>query len=421
MTPEKLFGDILNLGKSWEIRNVDYNSPGNKVYLVVGETKHLWEQEKCGKDGGSVSCYDHVEAREWRHLNVFNKECVIICSLPRGKCSVCGQIYRVTPPWEGQSKHFSKEFEAFALTLMREMPVKKVGEIMGETDKRLWRMLIAHVEVAYGKLAMDDVYCVGVDEMSRAKGQRYVTVFADLVKRRVLFATPGKDAATWGEFIKALEAHNGHRHAITQVSMDMSPAYQSGVKEHCRNAAIVFDKYHVIAQLNKAVDDVRTLEQRRGDAAVRKQLHKSAWLWRKNPHNLTPNEQIRMKRIDHSMLVTSKAYQMRLALQEIYAIPYRSHAKRRFLSWCKWVRREVKKSKWTMLEAMGKAAQMIESHLEGILAHWLDGITNAYMEGLNSVFSAVRRKARGYRSCTYLITMLYFVAAKLSIPNPSFH
>lgn len=62
-------------------------------------------------------------------------------------------------------------------------------------------------------------------------------------------------------------------------------------------------------------------------------------------------------------------------------------------------------------------AKMIEYHLEGILGHWKWGLTNAFMEGLNSVFSATKRKARGYRSSPYLITMLYFVAGKLRLPQ----
>jgi transposase len=66
---------------------------------------------------------------------------------------------------------------------------------------------------------------------------------------------------------------------------------------------------------------------------------------------------------------------------------------------------------------MVKLAKMVEDHLAGILAHWKWGLTNAFMEGLNSVFSAVKRKARGYRSSVYLITMLYLVAGKLRLPH----
>ena len=106
--------------------------------------------------------------------------------MPRGKCAACGQVYRVPVPWEGEGKHFTKEFEAFALTLMREMPVSKAGAIVGETDPRLWWMLFAHVAKAYAALDMAEVCWIGVDEMNCRKGHDYLTVFADLVKRRVL-------------------------------------------------------------------------------------------------------------------------------------------------------------------------------------------------------------------------------------------
>ena len=73
---------------------------------------------------------------------------------------------------------------------------------------------------------------VGVDELSGRKGQAYLSVCADLAARRVLFATAGKDGATWAKFVEALEKHHGHRHAITPASMDMSPADPSGVAGH---------------------------------------------------------------------------------------------------------------------------------------------------------------------------------------------
>ena len=69
-----------------------------------------------------------------------------------------------------------------------------------------------------------------------------------------------------------------------------------------------------------------------------------------------------------------------------------------------------------LLEPMARAARMIEGHMEGILAHWTQGLTTAFMEGLNSLFSAVKRKARGYRSVEYMTTVLYFVAGKLTLP-----
>jgi transposase len=323
----------------------------------------------------------------------------------------------VRPPWEGLSKHFTKEFEAFALLLMREMPMSKVAETVGETDTRLWRMLFRQVDAACQERDFSSVCCVGVDEMHVLKGQKYISVFANLLRQQVLFATEGHDASCWERFVEVLEKHHGHRHAITQVAMDMSAAYQRGARENCRNAQVVFDKFHVIQSLNKAVDQVRRREVKVGAKGVWGALHKTQWIWRKNPENLTPEQRERLGQIENKNLATAKAYQMRLVFQDIYRIPEATKAQRRLKVWCRWVRWAARFCKFNLLAPMLKAAQTVEQHAKGILAHWKWGLTNAFMEGLNSVFSATKRKARGYRSTTYLITMLYFTAGKLRLPQ----
>jgi transposase len=379
----------------------------------VTETEALWAEESA-RNGFPVTCYDHVEPMQWRHLNVFNKECVIVSALPRGKRSQDGKIYRVTPPWEGRSKHFSKEFEAFALTLMREMPVKKAGEILGETDQRMWRMLHAHVEAAHQQADWSDVVWVGADEMNRKKGHNYVTVFADLLNKRVLFGVEGKDAATWEHFAQELQAHNGHPKAITQVAIDMSPAYIKGVRENFAIAQVVFDKFHVIQEANEGVEAVRRLESQQ-DELKRAQLAKSQWIFRKNPETHTEKEVAKLAGMDWQHLMTVLAYQMRLILQDIYKLRSAKQAREQLAQWCQWVKNKAAEQ-GQLLEPMARVAQMVERHLEGILGHWKEGLTTAFLEGLNSLFSATKRKARGYRTTQNLLAMLYFVAGKLRIP-----
>ena len=97
-----------------------------------------------------------------------------------------------------------------------------------------------------------------------------------------------------------------------------------------------------------------------------------------------------------------------------------STARRRLQEWCQWVREKAARSGYELLQPMTRVADTIENHLEGILGHWKEGLTTAFLEGLNSLFSATKRKARGYKSVEYLKTMLYFVAGKLTVPYP-FH
>ena len=390
-----------------------FEPESSTFFLKVEETPELWPEESA-RAGTPVTCHDHVEPMQWRHLNVFNKECVIVCSLPRGRRGDDGKVYRVTPPWEGRSKHFTQEFEAFALTLMREMPVKRAGQILGESDSRMWRMLFAHVKAAHARLSFDNVVWVGADEMNRRKGHNYLTVFADLLAKRVLFATPGKDASVWEAFAAELLRHNGHPKAIRRVAIDMSAAYTKGVASNLGNAQVVYDKFHVIQNVVEACDQVRKAESR-SDAGKRELLERTRWMWLKNRANWTEKETHKWESMSLERCVTGMAYEMRLVLQGIYQWKDVEVAKKLFGNWCAWVK-AMREQSGELLEPMARAARMIEGHLEGILAHWTQGLTTAYMEGLNSLFSAVKRKARGYRTVEYMTSMLYFVAGKLTLP-----
>ena len=200
----------------------------------------------------------------------------------------------------------------------------------------------------------------------------------------------------------------------------MSPAYIKGVKDNYGNANIVLDKFHVVSQVSTAVDEVRRKEVRQ-DAAAREQLEKTSWLWRKNPEGWTEKESQRWEQLKDKPLVTGLAYSMRLAFQKAYTAETAVKARREFEDWCQWVRMEAEGMTNGLLEPMRKAAEMVERHMEGILGHCKAGLTTAFLEGLNSLFSATKRKARGYRSTEYQIAMLYFVAGKLEVPYYNYH
>ena len=284
--------------------------------LKVVETLELWQEESV-RAGTPLTCYDHVEPMQWRQLNVFNEEWVIVCTLPRGHRANDGKMHRVTPPWEGRSKHFTQVFEAFALTLMREMPVKRAGEILGESDSRIWRMLFAHVKAAYERLSFDNVVRLGADKMSRRKGHNYLTGFPDLVARMVLFATPRKDASDWEAFAAESLRHNGHPKAIKRVTIDMSAAYIKWVSNNFGNAQVMYDKFHVIQKVVEPCDQVREAESR-ADAGERDRLEQTRWIWLKNRVKWTEKETQKWESTALKRCVTGMAYQLRLVLQGIY-------------------------------------------------------------------------------------------------------
>jgi transposase len=250
--------------------------------LRVGDTAELWP-EKSARSGTKVNCHDDVEPTLWRHLNAFNKDGVICCSLPRGRRSYDGKIYRVTPPWKGRSKHLAQKFEAFALTLMREMPVKRAGHILDESDFRMRRMLFAYVNAAHVFLSFVNVVWLGAEEKKRRKGHNYLTVFANLLAKGALRGARQRCLCLVGitaEFLR----HNGQPKAIQHVAIDMSAAYTKGVSDNLGNAQVVDDKFHVIQNVVEACDQVRKAESR-SDAGKRELLERTRWMWLKNRAN----------------------------------------------------------------------------------------------------------------------------------------
>jgi transposase len=184
---------------------------------------------------------------------------------------------------------------------------------------------------------------------------------------------------------------------------------------------MVFDPFHVTALVGGAVDEVRRREAA-GSPELRAALKHTLYAWRKNPENLTEQQAERLANLDLKHLATGQAYLVRLELRDIYQRTVKpAKARYRLESWIGWVRGKCERFGERMAP-LAKVADTIEKHLEGILAHWTSGwLSTGYLEGLNSVFSAVKRKARGYRSSEYMTTMLYFVAGKLNIPSLCSH
>jgi transposase len=415
MTPETLFHQLLGLGEEWQVSRCQFDAAAGEVRVWVEECPGFWAAET-DRQKQTVRLYDHTPEMEWRHLNVFEHRCLLLCRLPRGK-KTDDSIYRVHPPWEGLCKHFTKAFEAMTLLLLREMSVAAAARSLDEHDTRLWRLLHAHVAATYPKADFSSVTCVGCDEMSVRKGHRYISVFCDLVGKRVLFACPNRDSSVWEKFAQVLGEHNGHHRAITRVSIDMNPAYMKGIAENIGSQAqVIFDKFHIISKVNMAIDEARRAEQKLGGAKQRGLLKGVRWAVLKNESNLSPRQKILHQGLLNTTLGTLKAYQMRLALQKIYEIPCMEKARKKLRAWCRWVRWSAGKYKPAILADMVRCACTIERQIEGVIAHWEGRITNAFMEGLNSVFSGVVRKARGFRTISNLIVMLYFHSARLPIP-----
>lgn len=187
----------------------------------------------------------------------------------------------------------------------------------------------------------------------------------------------------------------------------MSPAFISGVTQELPEAAITFDKFHLVKLLNEGVDEVRREEVKENEI-----LKNTRYLWLKNRKNLTDNQNAIFDDLSKLNLKTLRAYQIKTNFQVFYNLPDREAGEAYLKQWYYWATH-------SRLEPMIKAAKTIKRHWNGVL-NWFDShLTNALLEGLNSLIQAARSRARGYRSNRNFIAIAYLIGAKLEFDLPT--
>jgi transposase len=175
-------------------------------------------------------------------------------------CAACGKTTQVEVRWARPGSGFTLLFEALALSLCRSLPVAQAAAQLRVASKRLWRRIARYGPAAREQEVMAGVRVIGIDETSLKRGQDYVTVVHDLKAKRLLFMTAGRRHDTVRQFKDDLSAHGGNPDEIEHACIDMSAAYTKGVTEALPQVRISYDRFHVIALANAAMDVVRRNE-----------------------------------------------------------------------------------------------------------------------------------------------------------------
>ena len=194
------------------------------------------------------------------------------------------------------------------------MPVKAVADLLDVGCDRIWRIVTRYVEAARAEEDFEAVTAVGIDETAARRGHAYITLFHDLDARRLLFACEGRDQGTVARFVEDLEAHGGDAASITAACIDMSRSYIAGVGKHLPEAAITFDRFHVVKLANEALEEVRRADLRTDPA-----LKRPRWMWLKDRHRWTKTQIARHQDLSRRKLKTARAFRMKEELRDIFA------------------------------------------------------------------------------------------------------
>lgn len=404
MNSEQIFSLALGLQTPWSIKGIGFNLVDSRriLEIEIGYLPGSYVDEK-----GQSTIYDHKE-RKWRHLNFFEHECYIKCRVPRIK--VGDDIKTVEVPWARQGSGFTLMFEAFSMLLIeQEMPINKVGKVLGEYPNRVRTIFDYWMRLAYSDADHSNITKLGIDETSSKKGHNYVTVAVDMDAHRVVFATEGKGAETISQIAEYLDKQGSPREDVSSVCIDLSPSFISGVSKEFEKAAIVFDRFHVKQMANKAMDEVRMQDNR----MYKEELRHCKYLFLKGHDKLNKEQRQKRDGVLELLPNVGQAYYLKELLDTFWTL-HDPEVAQGFLSYWIDLARESK------INPMIKLANSINAHWTGIINYTEHKISNGILESINSKIQLAKRRARGYRNMNNFINMIYFIAGKLKFNYPQY-
>ena len=319
---------------------------------------------------------------------------------PRVECPTHG-VHQVALPWAEPMSRFTMLFERFAVDVLKECDVLGACRILRVSWDEAWNLMERAVARGLLRRPVAAPVHLGVDEKAAGRGQDYITVVSNVDTGTVVHITDERKKSSLDAYFDTLSAEEAAR--IEAVAMDMWEPYANSVRAHLEDAdtKIVFDRYHIMAHMGKAVDTVRKREHRALSADGDNLLAGTKYLWLYSSENLPERHAERFEALRGVELKTGRAYAIKEDLRYLWDYVRRGWAEKHWLRWYFWATH-------SRLDPVIEVARMIKRHYDGVMAFFAYRITSATAEGLNSRIQAIRVQARGYRNREHFKTAIYF-------------
>jgi transposase len=349
--------------------------------------------------------HDRYAGRTWRHLDLGPFRLWLRYTIRRVRCSRCGVCVEFVP-WAEPQSWFTYDFEEQIAYLAQRADKTTVSTLM----RIAWATVGAVIERVVPRHQagdrLDGLTQIGVDELSYRRHHEYVTVIVDHVRGGIVWASPGKNAATLAAFFK--ELGNERCAQLEAVTLDMSAAYLKAVTEATPQARVIFDRFHVQRLAHDALDEVRREQVRAAAPEDKRELKHTRFALQKNPWNLSALEEQKVAAVQRTNLPLYRAYLLKETLAGILDGRQVHVARAKLLEWIGWAAR-------ARLRPFQKLARTVRDHLEGILAYVATGLSNARTEGINGKIRTITRRSFGFHGPTSLIALIFLCCSGITL------
>ena len=404
MLIKTLLRKTLNV-KRHRIIKVIQTADGIEVYLGSHRRRRLF----CGRCGTSAKERGRLNPRRWKHVPLWGFPVTLIYSPARVTCPQCGKVCVEDIPWSQGKCRLTREL----IFLLSSMAKLLAWDVVARMFNVSWNTVQSAVKqsVDYGlkHRTLGKVLYIGIDELSRRKGHKYVTNVYDLDQKRLIWSGAGRKKETLEEFFNMHgEALKG---SLMAVCCDMWRPYIDTVKAHVEDdVVLVFDKFHLIGHLNQAVDEVRREEARELKKSNPELLKKTRYLWLKNPENLTDKQRSRLGYLEKLNLKINRAYLLKETFRDLWSYKRKGWAKKYLNKWFWWATH-------SRLKPLRDFAWMLRNHQDGVLNYFKFRITNGLVEGMNNKAKSIAHRCYGFRTESNYILALYHCLGKLPEPE----
>jgi transposase len=341
--------------------------------------------------------YDH-KMRRVRDLSCGDTRVYPEVEVRRVWCPHCGAVKQEKLPWLANNPFYTKRFAFLVGRRCRTATLRDVArelrldwKTVKELDQQYMREQLRRVGTPLPRV-------IGIDEIAIRKGHTYRIVVSDLVRRRAIwFGGKDRSEASLDLFYEGLGARKSQRMRL--AVMDMWKAFQNSTRKagHAPQAAILFDKFHVLRHLNEALDHVRKREYARLSGKERQFIKGQTYTLLSRRENLTLDGRQALKKLLAANKRLNTAYLLKESCGQLWDYEKEGWARRFFEHW----RAALK---WQRLQPYEKFAEMIDRHWEGIAAYCNpeNKVALGFVEGLNNKIRVIQRRAYGLRDEEYL-------------------
>jgi transposase len=405
MQDTELYRYLLGIEAPWTVKKVQLDLVNQRVDVWADHAEDLrWPCPECGD---LVPLYDHAAERAWRHLDSCQFMTFLHARPPRINCQEHG-VRQVRLPWAEAKARFTLLFERLAIDVLRESDILGATRILRISWDEAWHILERAVE--RGLMAKEKRICsrIGIDEKSVGKGHTYMTLVCDLDSSTVEYISEDRKQTSLDGYFEGLSYEQ--REGIEAVALDIWDPYIASVKVHVPQAEdkIVFDRYHLMTHMGKAVDEVRKKEHRALKQRGNETLTGSKYLWLYGEENLPEKHEQRFSVLKQMKLKTARAWAIKESLRDLWSYTRKGWASHHFTKWYFWATH-------SRLEPVIETARMIHKYLHNVLTYFTHPITNAVAEGLNSKIQTIKKMAYGFRNREHFKTAIYFHCGGLQL------